>query len=122
MDISYNWLRELVDFSLTPRELAARLTMVGLAVDGVEEAGDDFVLEIDLTSNRPDCLSHLGVAREVAAIVGGVVKPPDAHAAGAEGSANDLTSVVIEDPELCPRYAARVVRGVEIGPSPEWLA
>jgi len=122
MNISYNWLRELVEFSLSPRDLAARLTMVGLAVDGVEEAGDDFVLEIDLTSNRPDCLSHLGVAREVAAIVGGTVRPPDVRAVRAEGQSADFASVVIEDPDLCPRYAARVVRGVKIGPSPEWLA
>ena len=122
MNISYNWLRELVEFSLPPRELAARLTMVGLAVDAVEEAGDDFVLDIDLTSNRPDCLSHLGVAREVAAIVGGAVRLPEVAAKTAEGRAEAFTAVEIEDPDLCPRYAARVVRGVKIGPSPEWLA
>jgi phenylalanyl-tRNA synthetase beta subunit len=58
MDISYNWLRELTDVELPPRELAERLTMAGLAVDAVKEEGDDFVLDFDLTSNRPDCLSH----------------------------------------------------------------
>ena len=80
MDISYNWLRELADVSLPPRELAERLTMAGLAVDAVKEAGEDFVLEFDLTSNRPDCLSHLGIAREVAALTGSTVsrseRPP----------------------------------------------
>jgi len=121
MNISYNWLRELTDVEMPPQELAERLTMVGLAVDGVEEAGDDFVLEIDLTSNRPDCLSHLGVAREVAAFTGGVVRLPDATAERLAGRAEDFTSVSIEDPELCPRYAARVVRGVKIAPSPDWL-
>ena len=66
MNISYNWLTELTGTQLNPRELAEVLTRIGLAVEVVHEAGDDFVLEIDLTSNRPDCLSHLGVAREVA--------------------------------------------------------
>lgn len=122
MNISYNWLRELTDVEMSPRELARRLTMVGLAVDGVEEAGEDFVLEIDLTSNRPDCLSHLGVAREVAALAGANVRVPDATAERVAGRAEEFASVVIEDPDLCPRYAARVIRGVKIAPSPEWLA
>lgn len=121
MNISYNWLRELTEVSLPPQELARRLTMVGLAVDGVEEAGDDFVLEIDLTSNRPDCLSHLGVAREVSALTGGGMRLPDVTAEGLAGRAEQFTSVAIEDPDLCPRYAARVVRGVKIAPSPDWL-
>jgi phenylalanyl-tRNA synthetase beta chain len=70
MDISYDWLRELTGVSVPPRELAERMTMAGLAVDAVREAGDDFVFEFDLTSNRPDCLSHLGIAREAAALTG----------------------------------------------------
>ncbi|HYH86344.1 MAG TPA: phenylalanine--tRNA ligase subunit beta [Pyrinomonadaceae bacterium] len=122
MNISYNWLRDLTDVSLPPQELARRLTMVGLAVDGVEEACEDFVLEIDLTSNRPDCLSHMGVAREVAALAGGSVRLPDVTAERVADKAEAFTSVSIEDTDLCPRYAARVVRGVKIAPSPDWLA
>jgi phenylalanyl-tRNA synthetase beta chain len=122
MDISYNWLRELTGVEAGPRELAERLTMAGLAVDSVKEAGDDFVLEFDLTSNRPDCLSHLGIARETAALTGGGVRLPETAAPRVEGRAEQFTSVEIEDADLCPRYAARVVRGVRIGPSPEWLA
>ena len=121
MDISYNWLSELTEVGLPPRELADRLTMAGLAVDAVRESGGDFVLEIDLTSNRPDCLSHLGVAREVAALTGAAVRLPDLSAKSAAGRAEEFTSVRIEDEDLCPRYAARVVRGVKIGPSPGWL-
>jgi phenylalanyl-tRNA synthetase beta chain len=121
MDISYNWLRELTDISLTPRQLAERLTMAGLAVDAVHETGDDYVLEFDLTSNRPDCLSHLGIAREAAALLNGSVRLPDVRVSKITGKAEGVTSVEIKDPELCPRYAARVVRGVKIGPSPEWL-
>jgi phenylalanyl-tRNA synthetase beta chain len=121
MNISYNWLRELTGVKLDPRVLAERLTMLGLAVDAVHERGADFLLEIDLTSNRPDCLSHLGVAREVAAQAGGSVRLPDTTPSQAEGRAGDFTAVEIEDAELCPRYAGRVVRGVKIAPSPEWL-
>ncbi|MDT5293642.1 MAG: phenylalanyl-tRNA synthetase beta chain [Acidobacteriota bacterium] len=122
MDISYNWLRELTDVEMPPRELAERLTMAGLAVDAVHEAGDDFILEFDLTSNRPDCLSHLGIAREAAALAGGTVHLPAVDVQRAEGRTESFTSVQIEDVELCPRYAARVVRGVRIAPSPQWLA
>ncbi|MBP6820030.1 MAG: phenylalanine--tRNA ligase subunit beta, partial [Acidobacteria bacterium] len=124
MKISYNWLKEFVDLDLSPRDLAEKLTMVGLAVDGVEEHGDDFVLEIDLTSNRPDCLSHLGVAREVAAIIGKPLQIPDGETgrlSDKAAKASDVTSVEILNPDLCPRYTARIIKGVKIGPSPEWL-
>jgi phenylalanyl-tRNA synthetase beta chain len=121
MNISYNWLRELTDIEVAPDELARRLTMAGLAVDAVHEAGEDFVLDIDLTSNRPDCLSHLGIAREASALLRGELRLPDTQASAVEGRAADFTSVEIEDEELCPRYAARVVRGVKVGPSPDWL-
>ncbi|HEX8774591.1 MAG TPA: phenylalanine--tRNA ligase subunit beta [Pyrinomonadaceae bacterium] len=121
MNISYNWLRELTGTKRSPQELRDHLTMVGLAVEGIHEAGDDFVLDFDLTSNRPDCLSHLGVARELAVMEDTEVRMPAATLAGATGMAESFTSVEILDPDLCPRYAARVVRGVQIGPSPEWL-
>lgn len=121
MNISYNWLRELTGTAMEPRVLADRLTMVGLAVEGVHEAGDDFVLDFDLTSNRPDCLSHLGVARELAVLEGIQVRLPEAQPAQLAGSSESFTAVEIRDVDLCPRYAARVVRGVRIKPSPDWL-
>ena len=121
MKISYNWLRELSGTELGPRELAEKLTAIGLAVEGVDEAGDDFVLELDVTSNRPDCLSHLGVAREVSVIEGLAPRSPAGTLTGTAGRAEDFTSVEVEDAELCPRYAARVVRGVRIAPSPAWM-
>ena len=68
MNISYNWLKDLIEIDLAPDALALALTRVGLAVEGVHPRGDDFVLDVDLTSNRPDCLSHLGVARELRVI------------------------------------------------------
>ncbi len=121
MKISYNWLKEIVETDLDPRELASRLTMAGLAVDAVEPHGDDQILEFDLTSNRPDCLSHLGIAREVAALSGLQVRMPEAEIKPVVERTGDVTTVEIRDADLCPRYTARVIRGVKIGPSPDWL-
>lgn len=121
MNISYNWLRELTGTNWSPQDLRERLTMIGLAVESVHETGDDFVLDFDLTSNRPDCLSHLGVARELAVAENSSVRVPSAQLKGATGMTEAFASVEILDPDLCPRYAARIVRGVRIGPSPDWL-
>jgi len=122
MLISYEWLGELTDTRLSPQELRERLTMVGLAVDAVDEHNGDSVLDVEVPSNRPDCLSHVGIAREVAVIENGQVRLPASEQPKTEGRASTLTSVEIKDPDLCPRYAARLVRGVRIGPSPDWLA
>lgn len=121
MKISCKWLKEFVETDLAPRDLATRLTMAGLAVDAVEPHGNDFVLELDLTSNRPDCLSHLGVAREVAALTGSPLRMPETKLAESAVKNSDVTSVEILNPDLCPRYTARIIRGVRIGPSPKWL-
>jgi phenylalanyl-tRNA synthetase beta chain len=118
MLISYRWLKELVEVDLTPLELADKLTGAGLAVEGIEEKNDDFIFDIDLTSNRPDCLSHLGVSREVQAVTESLVslKP---HF---ENSKTEEQSVVtIGDADLCNRFTARIIRKVKIAPSPEWL-
>src|SRR5256885_2463962 len=114
MKISYNWLCDLADTILGPRELAERLTMLGLAVDGVHEAGDDFVLDFDITSNRPDCLSHLGVAREVAVMEDTEWRVPSALPSRVESRTANVASVEILDADLCPRYSARIMRGVKI--------
>ncbi|HKY28798.1 MAG TPA: phenylalanine--tRNA ligase subunit beta [Pyrinomonadaceae bacterium] len=121
MFISYNWLRELTGTSMSPSELRERLTMVGLAIDAVEQNNGDYVLDVEVPSNRPDCLSHVGIAREVVTIEGGNVSHPSGIPARVQGRSEQFTSVEIRDPDLCPRYAGRVVRGVRIGTSPAWL-
>src|SRR5215217_2626622 len=83
MNISYNWLKDLINTDLSAEELAVQLTRVGITVEGVHPHADDFVLDIDLTSNRPDCLSHLGIAREIAAIGGSKLKSNREIEAGA---------------------------------------
>jgi phenylalanyl-tRNA synthetase beta chain len=122
MLISYNWLRELTGTKLNPQDAGDRLTNVGLAVDKVEVRGADSVLDVEVASNRPDCLSHVGVARELAVIEKSQVSSPTSQAPKTQGKAAEFSAAEIRDPDLCPRYAARVVRGVKIAPSPDWLA
>ena len=123
MNISYNWLKDLIDIFLPPEELALQLTRVGLAVEGVHPVGDDFVFDIDLTSNRPDCLSHLGVAREISTITGGRLMKLETSDEPEVPLPTVLAYdvVAIQDPELCPRFTARIIKNVKIGPSPDWL-
>jgi phenylalanyl-tRNA synthetase beta chain len=122
MLISFNWLRELTDTILSPAELRESLTMVGLAIDAVEDKPDDQILDVEVPSNRPDCLSHIGVAREVSVIESGKLTLPAVNPPKIAGRAADISAVEILAPALCPRYAARIVKGVKIGPSPDWLA
>ncbi|HYX27063.1 MAG TPA: phenylalanine--tRNA ligase subunit beta, partial [Pyrinomonadaceae bacterium] len=121
MLISYQWLRELTGTNLSPPDIRDRLTNVGLAVDAVEARGDDFVLDVEVPSNRGDCLSHIGIARELAATQNSKIQRPTSEIEKVSGKTSDFSSVEILDPDLCPRYAARIVRGVKIAPSPEWL-
>lgn len=118
MNISYNWLRELIDLGISPSETAKALTSVGLAVEGIAEVGGDSILDIDLTSNRPDCLSHRGVARELSAITDTALRTTSRDLDRIERSTELVT---IEDPVGCRRFTARIITGVKVGPSPSWL-
>src|ERR1043165_804507 len=122
MLISYEWLKELTETRLEPLEVRERLTMVGLPIDAVDEHDGVAVLDVEVPSNRPDCLSHVGIAREVTVIENSTLHLPPSNPIETAGRSAELTSVEIKDPDLCPRYAARLVRGVKIGPSPDWLA
>ncbi|HEY7214193.1 MAG TPA: phenylalanine--tRNA ligase subunit beta [Thermoanaerobaculia bacterium] len=121
MEFSTRWLAEYVDLPEDPRDLQKRLTEAGLHVEGLASHGGDTVLDVDVTSNRPDCMNHFGLAREVSVIYDRPLRrPPVAPAEGTE-KASAAARIVIEDLEGCPRFAARVVRGVRVGPSPAWL-
>ncbi len=84
-------------------------------------AGSDVVYDLEVTPNRPDLNSVIGIAREIAAITGNPLKVPEVGGQDSAVRTDDLVAVRIEDADLCPRYTARVVRGVKIGPSPDWL-
>ena len=122
MRISYLWLKDFVDFEASPRQLADDLSMVGVVAEGLEQAGSDTILDFDITSNRPDCLSHVGVAREVAARYRKELSPVRTSVQESAETAASLVSVTLESPRLCSRYCARVIRNVKVAPSPAWLA
>src|SRR5215475_576963 len=121
MKVSYNWLKEFVDITETPQQLGTRLTNLGLAVDALESHANDWIFELDVATNRPDCLSHFGVAREIAAAYGTALKPSKFELHEGEKRAREIFSISIVDSDLCARYCGRYVAGVKIGPSPQWL-
>ena len=82
---------------------------------------DDAVIEYEITSNRVDCFSILGIAREAAVTFGKPFCPPIVEPTGNDEDVNDFISVEVNDTELCPRYTARVVKNIKVGPSPEWM-
>ncbi|GAN31675.1 MAG: phenylalanine--tRNA ligase subunit beta [Candidatus Brocadia sp. AMX2] len=121
MKISYSWLKEYVDFCLSPQELADKLTNVGLVVADIKPVEDDFCLDIEVTSNRSDCLGIIGIAREVAAAVGGSLHSPETPFVTANTEISKFIDITVEEPILCPRYTARVIRQITVGHSPEWI-
>lgn len=116
-----SWLQDFVEIPEPAEKLAEDLTLAGLAVDAVEQEGDETLLELDITSNRPDAMNHYGLAREIAAIYRRPLKAPTIEFPEDERPASDFTSIEIEAPDLCPRYVGRVLLGVEIKPSPDWI-
>jgi phenylalanyl-tRNA synthetase beta chain len=120
--ISTEWLREYCPNDLTPAALAAKLSSIGLAVDEVRDIGGaEAALTLDLTANRGDCWCMIGVARELAAALGGAFVPPSTDLAPSGADTAASLAVDVRDDRGCPRYTARVVRGVKLGPSPEWM-
>src|SRR5882762_2397780 len=122
MKVVYNWLKDFVDITATPQELASRLALSGTNIAGVENGPHGAVIDAEVSSNRPDCLGHYGIAREVGAIYKLPLKPvlpkPKESAAA---KANDAARVDIQSPELCGRFTARVIRNIKVQPSPQWL-
>jgi phenylalanyl-tRNA synthetase beta chain len=122
MKVAYNWLKEFVDVTASPQEIASRLALSGTNVAGIENNSHGVVIDAEVTSNRPDCLGMLGIAREVSAIYRVPLKPVTPKPAeSASAKASDVVTVKIDAPDLCGRFTARVIRGVKIQPSPAWL-
>ena len=147
MKLSANWIRDYVDLMVDDRRLAEDLTDVGLGVEGIEGNGPDTVFEMEIGTNRPDAMNHYGVAREAAAIYDLSLKSLDpklpsaarAASSGASDAAlkgrssterdasfsagqNSAFPIVVEEPSLCPRFSARVIRNTHIKASPEKIA
>jgi len=122
MKIVYNWLKDFVEVTATPDELASRLALSGTNIGGIETGAHGAVIDAEVSSNRPDCLGHYGIAREVGAVYKLPLKPvspkPQENTAA---KASDAVRVEIQSHELCGRFTARVIRGAKIQPSPQWL-
>jgi len=121
MKTTYHWLREYCPVDWPPEDLARRLSMAGCLVEEVEPVGDDYVFAVEVTTNRPDLLGTLGLAREASALSGQALRLPPADPPCGTDHVAALAAVEVLDAETCPRYTARLIRGVKVGPSPEWL-
>jgi phenylalanyl-tRNA synthetase beta chain len=119
MRISFEWIKDFVDVAASPEDTAHRLTMAGLEIEGMESIEGDTVMEVNVTPNRPDCLNILGIAREVAAAYGLPLKKPRACIEGSPQKGD--VRVEIDAPDLCGRYTGRMIKGVVVGESPDWV-
>ena len=117
MKLSPQWIREFVDLKADDAHLAEHLTLAGIAVETISGAWDDTTFEMDITTNRPDAMNHYGVAREASAIYNVPLKSITPKLPASKGKTN--FAIQIDEPELCPRFTARVIRGVNIVGSPD---
>ena len=121
MKILLSWLNDYIRIGLSADQIAEILSDLGLPCEAVTHLGKDAVIDVEVTSNRGDCLSYIGIARELAAATGKELKLP---AVELDESAKDVTEfagVKITEPDLCCRYTARVIEDIKVGPSPDWL-
>lgn len=138
MKLSPQWIRDYVDLTVDNDRLAEDLTNVGISVEGISGSGADTVFEMEIGTNRPDAMNHYGVAREAAAIYDLPLKPVStgkgttgkgtASAVASSSGKNSASAaevsfpITVEEPQLCPRFSARVIRNTRIKPSPEKIA
>jgi phenylalanyl-tRNA synthetase beta chain len=121
MKILLSWLNDYIETGLTAEQTAEILSNLGLPCEGIEYLGDDAVIDVEVTSNRGDCLSYIGIARELAVATGKELRVPKVKLDESEKNVSKLASVEIVKPDLCSRYTARVIEGVKIGPSLDWM-
>ncbi len=121
MKISLNWLNDYIETGLDADAIAEILSDQGFPCEGIDRLADDTVIDVEVTSNRGDCLSYIGVARELAAATGKELKLPVVELEEMEKDASEFTQVRIDEPDLCGRYTARIIEGVKVGPSPDWM-
>jgi phenylalanyl-tRNA synthetase beta chain len=120
MKISPHWLRDFVDIPVDYLRLADELTLAGVAVEGIAGEGDNTVYEMEITTNRPDAMNHYGVAREASALYDLPLKAIEPTLPPSQGKSE--VTIDIQEPELCPRFTAREIRGAIVKPSPANIA
>lgn len=120
MKVSFNWLKDYVRVNLSAPQIADRLTQAGLHVERIEKVSGDTIFETEVTTNRPDWLSHLGVAREIHAVTGcRFVLPPFGH--GRREKSERSFRILLPDPDLCPYYSATLLENVEWAKTPDYM-
>jgi phenylalanyl-tRNA synthetase beta chain len=122
MKLTPYWIRDYVDLTVNSDRLAEDLTNVGIAVEGISGTGADAVWDMEIGTNRPDAMNHYGVAREAAAIYDAPLKQLSALSTQPSAKNGDSFPITVEEPQLCPRFSARVIRDTRIKPSPEKIA
>ncbi len=121
MLVSWDWLKQYLDLNISEAEVCDRLTLAGLNFDGSSTVDNDRCLDLEVTSNRPDWLGHIGIAREVGVLFDLDLKVPSADISSVTTGGACPKIIQIEDEKFCPRYIARSVTGVTIGDSPAWM-
>lgn len=121
MKLPLSWLKDFVDIKVPPEKLASMLTMSGIEVEAMERSANDTIFELGITPNRGDCLSVIGIAREIAAITNARLKSPKVNSPRGEGKISGQVKVSVKTGARCLRYSARIINGVSIKPSPKWM-
>jgi phenylalanyl-tRNA synthetase beta chain len=121
MKISLEWLSQYLPGPLEAEQAGETLTHGGLPVEVIERHGNDTVIDVEVTSNRGDCLSHVGIARELAALLNREFRDVRPEVKETSDRAERVTSVQIDAPHLCPHYTARILRNITVRPSPPWM-
>jgi phenylalanyl-tRNA synthetase beta chain len=121
MKVPLGWLRDYVTIDVPPENVERLFAMMGFVVDKVEQLEGDWVYTIDIPSNRPDCLSIIGLAREIAAATGQTLRTPAVQFPEQGPPIEEVVTVEVVDADLCPRYTARAILGIKVGPSPEGM-
>ena len=121
MKILLSWLNDYIETGLSAEQIAEILSNLGLPIEGIEHLDGDAVIDVEVTSNRGDCLGYIGIARELAAATGAALKMPTVKLDESDRQVSEFASVEILEPDLCCRYTARIIEAAKVGPSPDWL-
>ncbi len=121
MIVSWNWLTDYLRLDMPVDALTERLTLAGFNRESIADVGGDIAIDLEVTSNRPDCLGHLGVAREIGVLFQKVLWSPEPQPPEHGCPVEERTSVTVLASDLCPRFTGRVISGVSVGQSPWWM-
>lgn len=121
MIVSWTWLKRYLNLEMPAEELCDRFSLSGLNHESTESIYGDLAIDLEVTSNRPDCLGHIGIAREASVLYNLPLEVPNPQPKAEGPAVQNLASVDVQAPELCSRFTARLIKGVKVGPSPDWL-